>query len=203
MSELSFELVILKVRDLTIAFAYLTVGKKHLATMALSSTILKVLVAVLALALAATSEARIHEKAWSSVLDGNDIYQEIESLARASGLSTRRELQTPHQGPTKVSKPVATDDAAAADDAAEKKSSKKDAAETEDDDNTLRTIVDDAFGTNQTAIIPPEPEQPGSWPGTVMIIFLILAVVLLGITVFRNWRKRSQYQDVPTTSLIV
>ena len=171
----------------------------------LSSTILKVFVAVLALALAATSDARVHEKSWSSVLNGNDIHLEIESLARASGLSTRRELQTPHQGPTKAaSKPVATDDAAdATDDAAGKKSSKKDAAENEDDDNTLRTIVDDAFGANQTAIIPPEPEQPSSWPETVMIIFLILAAVLLGITVFRNCRKRSQYQDVPTTSLTV
>ena len=96
-----------------------------------------------------------------------------------------------------------TDDSTDAGD--DNKASKGGKGSVKDDDDTpsITLLMDDAVFANKTKIIPPEPEQPKSWPATVLSIFLILAVVLLGATVFRNCRKRSQYQELPTTSLIV
>jgi hypothetical protein len=74
--------------------------------------------------------------------------------------------------------------------------------EASDDDDGSVLIADDAV-TNKTALIPPEPEQPRTWPATVLVIFLVLSFALLGKTAYAKLRKRSQYQDVPTTSLIV
>ena len=83
--------------------------------------------------------------------------------------------------------------------AGEDKQKTKDA---NDDDYGSAVITDDAVA-NKTTIIPPEPEQPKSWPATVLVIFLLLSAVLLGKTAYTNFRKRSQYQNVPTTTLTV
>ena len=96
--------------------------------------------------------------------------------------------------------------AAATDDATADTDGKK-TADTEDDtdasdDDTVSVLISDDNVT-KAPLIPPEPEQPSEWPATVMVIFLVLAFALLGKTFYTNWKKRSQYQDVPTTSLIV
>ncbi|CAB9501280.1 expressed unknown protein [Seminavis robusta] len=91
----------------------------------------------------------------------------------------------------------ATQGAAETDDAA----AEDETAATDDDDSTV--LHDDAYYANKTSIIPPEPEQPSSWPATVVVIFLVLAAVLLGKTAYTNCRKRSQYEDVPTTTSLI
>jgi len=74
--------------------------------------------------------------------------------------------------------------------------------EQDDDDST--SLMNSA---NKTSILPPEPkDQPKAWPSTVLIIFLLLAAVLLGLTLYRNCRSRSQksqYTEVPATSIVV
>jgi hypothetical protein len=96
---------------------------------------------------------------------------------------------------------AATDDTTSTAGGDEKK--KDDPEEASDDDDGSVLITDDAAAANKTTLIPPEPEQPRSWPATVLVLFLVLSFVLLGKTAYTNLRKRSQYQDVPTTSLVV
>ena len=72
------------------------------------------------------------------------------------------------------------------------------------DDDLGTTILDHMEASNKTSILPPEPEeQPREWPATVLVIFLVLAALLLVVTGVRNCRKKSQYAEVPATSLIV
>jgi hypothetical protein len=92
---------------------------------------------------------------------------------------------------------AATDDATA-----QKGGDDKTADEDSDDDDGSVLIADDAVA-NKTALIPREPEQPSTWPATVLVIFLVLSAVLLGKTAYTNLRKRSHYQEVPTTNLTV
>jgi hypothetical protein len=71
-----------------------------------------------------------------------------------------------------------------------------------EDDDGSEVITDDAV-VNKTSHIPREPEQPSTWPATVLVIFLVLAAGLLGKTAYTNLKKRSQYQNVPATNLTV
>lgn len=72
------------------------------------------------------------------------------------------------------------------------------------DDDIGPGLLDHLEDANKTSIIPPESEeQPREWPATVLVIFLVLAAVLLIVTGVRNCRKKSQYTEVPATSLIV
>ena len=73
------------------------------------------------------------------------------------------------------------------------------------DDDVSTAVLDHMEDANKTStLLPPESEeQPREWPATVLVIFLVLAAVLLVITGVRNCRKKSQYTEVPATSLIV
>jgi hypothetical protein len=52
---------------------------------------------------------------------------------------------------------------------------------------------------NITALLPPETEQPESWPVIVTGIFLAATVTLLGGTYYKMYfRKRSKYTTVPS-----
>jgi hypothetical protein len=65
------------------------------------------------------------------------------------------------------------------------------------------SLLFDDDSTNVTALIPAEQEQPASWPIDVFGIFIAVAVLLVAVTVYQNYRKRNTYTEVPTTSLIV
>jgi hypothetical protein len=70
-------------------------------------------------------------------------------------------------------------------------------------DDISQLFDDDSVTNVTTLMIPAEQEQPASWPIVVFGIFIAVAVLLVAVTVYKNYRKRSTYTEVPTTSLIV
>ena len=54
---------------------------------------------------------------------------------------------------------------------------------------------------NFTTLLPPEGDQPATWPLTVLGIFFGLALVLCGLTGYRHNKKRASYEEIQ--SLVV
>lgn len=78
-----------------------------------------------------------------------------------------------------------------------------DGATATDDGGSSFPTDDEAYNEIKPSLLPPEKNQPRSWPATVLIIFLALAAALLGISGFKHCKKRREYENVPSTSLVV
>lgn len=147
------------------------------------------------------SYASENDNSWSvlerfqAVPDLRDFFASVGSRYNATGeepnffIPESRLLQV-----SRTKSKAATDDGAATDDEVDTTTSSAHFGHGETDDGSY---------LNKTAILPPERDQPRVWPAIVLILFLVMAVILLGMTVYKNCRKRSQYQDVPAHNLIV
>jgi hypothetical protein len=66
-------------------------------------------------------------------------------------------------------------------------------------DDILQFLDDDAYKKNSTRLFPEEKEEPAMWPVIVAGIFVATAVVLCAATAYKNYRKRKNYQEIPTS----
>jgi hypothetical protein len=64
-------------------------------------------------------------------------------------------------------------------------------------DDILQFLDDDSY--SDVKIFPKEKHQPAIWPLICLGIFTIAAVVLCATTAYRNYSKRKNYQELPTS----
>jgi hypothetical protein len=148
-----------------------------------SFTILAQLFAVLAFALAAREENR-HDKAWNVLSEG----------IQTSSLYLTNFFATESYNVPGIAEPRLLKSAATASDDDSSTSLTGPAAN--EPRTTAPVTTDDGSYMNKTSIIPPEHDQPKIWPATVLGLFLVLAVILLGMAAYNNFKKRSHYEEV-------
>ena len=67
-------------------------------------------------------------------------------------------------------------------------------------DDISQFLDDDSYKNNATvSLFPKEKDEPDMWPAIVAVIFLVSAAVLCATTAYKNYRKRKNYQQIPTS----
>mmetsp|Transcript_19445 Transcript_19445/g.29228 ORF Transcript_19445/g.29228 Transcript_19445/m.29228 type:complete len:227 (+) Transcript_19445:129-809(+) len=61
----------------------------------------------------------------------------------------------------------------------------------------------DAYSNSTIPFMPPDEVEPPFWKECVMGVFLLIAIVLCGMTARKSCCKKSDYDSIPSTTLVV
>ncbi|KAG7348296.1 hypothetical protein IV203_017001 [Nitzschia inconspicua] len=65
-------------------------------------------------------------------------------------------------------------------------------------DDILQFLDDDSYKNSTTRLFPKEMDEPAMWPVICSGIFITAAAILCATTAYKNYRKRKDYQPIPT-----